>query len=82
MSYNPQIPPTELEDLIVFLNDELVRIAQEYNSKIDGQYEIMYNPPLRVRPGMVVYADGTSWDPSGGEGLYRYSLGGSWVKVG
>lgn len=82
MSYNPQIPPQNAEDLVLFLSEELVRIAQAYNTKVDGQYDILYNPPQRVRSGMVVYADGTSWNPGSGEGLYRYSLAGSWVKVG
>ncbi len=82
MSYNPQIPPQNVEDIVMFLSEELVRIAQAYNNKVDGQYDILYKSPIRVKPGMVVYVDGTSWNPGGGEGLYRYSLAGSWIKVG
>lgn len=82
MSYNPQIPPQSVDDLVMFISEELVRIAQAYNNKIDGQHDILYKSPIRVKPGMVVYADGTSWNPGGGEGLYRYSLSGSWIKIG
>lgn len=82
MAYNPQVPPQTLDDLIVFVHDELLRIAQSYNNMVDGLYEIMYKPPVRVKPGMVVYADGTSWNPGAGEGLYRRSLSNTWVFIG
>ncbi len=82
MIYNPQVPPQTLDDLIVFLHDELLRIAQSYNDVVYGLHEILYNPPIRIKPGMVVYADGTSWNPGGGEGLYRRTLANTWVKIG
>lgn len=45
--------------------------------------EILYAAPAKPTAGMVVYADGTTWNPGGtGEGIYRYSLGGAWVLVG
>lgn len=39
--------------------------------------------PARMRARMVVYADGTSWDPGSGEGLYRRNNANSaWVFIG
>ena len=38
--------------------------------------------PSNPQSGDVVYADGTSWDPGSGEGIYRYSVAGSWVFIG
>lgn len=36
--------------------------------------------PAKYKDGMVVYADGTNWNPGGGEGVYcRY--GGAWNKL-
>lgn len=80
--YSPRIPPAEYSDLLLFLDEELVKIAQVLNRVEAGEYTIHYNQPNRIFPGLVVYADGTQWNPGGGEGLYRYSLGGTWVKVG
>ena len=46
------------------------------------QHTVLYAAPARPLAGMVVYADGTTWNPGSGEGIYRYDLGGAWVKVG
>lgn len=82
MSYSPKVPPQDLKDILQFLDDEFMRVAQALNSSISGEYDILYNAPSRIFPGLVVYADGTSWDPGSGEGLYRRSLSNTWVKVG
>lgn len=82
MNYTPRIPPLAGEDLLPFLDDEFMRIAQALNSLLSGEYEIHYVQPSRVFPGLVLYADGTQWDPGAGEGLYRRSLSNTWVKVG
>lgn len=82
MYYTPKVPPQSQEDLIKFLDEELVRISLVLNRGISGEYEIQYSQPSRIFPGLVVYADGTSWNPGGGEGLYRRSLTNTWVKVG
>lgn len=42
--------------------------------------EELHVAPLKPRLGMVVYADGSDWDPGGGEGLYVYKSGG-WTFV-
>lgn len=80
MVYVPgKLPPLETEDgkaLAGFLEDELQRIA---SSTIDDVLALELRPstaaPLRPREGMVVYADGTSWDPADGEGPYVYTNG-------
>jgi hypothetical protein len=41
--------------------------------------EVHYEPEAAVE-GMMVYADGTDWDPGSGQGLYRWS-GTAWVKI-
>lgn len=37
--------------------------------------------PERPRKGLVVYADGSTWNPGSGEGVYRYN-GSAWVFLG
>lgn len=36
--------------------------------------------PTKPRDGMVLFADGTDWNPGGGRGVYVYSSS-AWVKL-
>lgn len=80
--YTPRIPPQEEAELLPYLDDELVKIALYVNRLIAGEYEVLHSVPAKVKPGLVVYADGTDWNPGSGEGLYRYNIAGSWVFIG
>lgn len=40
----------------------------------------IYAAPARIFEGMVVKADGTTWNPGAGAGVYAY-VGGAWVKL-
>jgi hypothetical protein len=42
--------------------------------------DILTEAPSAPRNGMIVYADGTSWNPGAGAGFYGYE-GGLWVKL-
>jgi hypothetical protein len=45
--------------------------------------QILHAQPTRVFKGMVVYADGTDWNPGSGEGIYRRNkANAAWVFVG
>lgn len=80
--YQHSIPPEDYRQLLEYIERELAGISSSIDSIENGDHDILYNPPIRVRPGMVVYADGVEWDPGSGEGLYRYSLSGTWVFIG
>lgn len=41
----------------------------------------LYAAPTKLREGMVVLADGTTWNPGSGAGVYAY-YGSAWVKLG
>jgi len=79
MSYSPT--PfgnfSTLEEVARFLRNELNLIALELAIMEKGQYEVLYVVPTRPRTGLVVYADGTSWNPGGGKGLYEYTGAGA-----
>lgn len=91
--YLPNVPPIFDEDLLPFISEELVRIAEALNSQLAGQWEIGQNLPVRLKPGWVGYLAGipanpldpmsTGSDPlgTGQEGLYRYGTTG-WVYIG
>lgn len=82
--YTPAIPPQVNEDLLPFLNEEFVRVAQAYNNLNSGYWDINYKIPSKVKPGLIKYFDGTNADPlgSGLEGLYFYGLDGLWHSCG
>lgn len=61
--------------------DEFTRIATAVQLLADGYDAPTYVAPANPRIGMRRYADGTSWNPGAGAGLYRYS-GAAWVFVG
>lgn len=64
--------------------DQLEQRIEESARRGSGAayYEVLYEEPSKLTAGMVVYADGSSFNPGSGEGLYRYSLAGSWVHLG
>lgn len=47
-----------------------------------GAYDVQYRAPLRPRAGMVIYADGVTWDPGSGEGLYVFKRDNAWHFLG
>lgn len=58
---------------------QISRAIENLNARI---YTKLYAEPDKPQDGMVVFADGTTWDPGSGEGLYRYDASGtSWVYL-
>ncbi len=94
MTYNPSVPPQLDEDLLPFLQDEFLRVAQAFNGVLEGQHRVLYNMPVRYRPGAVVYLAGLPKDPAdptstgsdplgtGQEGLYRFGTDNIWKYIG
>ena len=40
-------------------------------------------PPVTIlNPGFLVYANGVTWNPGAGEGIYYYDVNGEWQPVG
>ena len=64
-----------------WLRRELDAISRQFNFFDLLQLEERHREPDKVRPGMVVLADGSDWDPGSGAGVYAY-YGGSWNKLG
>jgi hypothetical protein len=62
---------------------ELQNIAREFEAdKPAARFKVLYAQPARVFAAMVVYADGTEWDPGAGEGLYvRNAANTAWSKL-
>lgn len=83
--YLPKYFAGPLNQLTGYLREELEAFRLyllEGNEKI-VQIAVSHVEPDKPRAGMVVYADGTDWEPdgAGGEGFYGY-YDGAWHKLG
>lgn len=82
MPYFPtQCPPVEnVDQLRMWVEDEFRRLAQSFEV-VDGiRYNVLYAAPAGPQAGLVVFADGTTWNPGSGRGLYEYRTS-SWIKL-
>lgn len=82
--YEPEGAPEGggVNELRSYLMDELRRLANLVNMLADGQIEETFTVPNKLRNGMIRYADGTSWNPGAGRGVYVYKSGTGWVLLG
>lgn len=71
-AYAPGYPPEALDDLRRFLFDELSKIAGVISQLSAGHIDKSYVVPTKPRDGDIRLADGTSWNPGSGQGLYVY----------
>mgnify|MGYP000406658769 CR=1 FL=1 len=79
----PQDLSEEGKKIIKYLNEyvinELVRVLEESEFEYVNYVEL-FAEPAKLKERMVVFADGTTWDPGSGRGVYIYSSG-AWVPV-
>ena len=80
--YQPATPPNQPELLPAYLRDEFDKIAGAIGLLSAGHIDVTYVAPKKPRAGDIRYASGTTWNPGSGEGVYRYSLAGTWVLLG
>lgn len=78
MSYQPEHPGGEIT--IEWLYRELQRVSAGMVAPVQLQFDVLTIEPERPQDGMLAYADGTSWNPGAGAGLYE-RRGGAWVKL-
>ena len=82
MIYRPTTPPSDPAALPAYLAEEFRRIAVILASPVDSiSLEPQYKAPVKPRDGLVVMADGSSWNPGSGAGVYVYR-GAAWHFLG
>lgn len=71
--YKPNQVPFDAKMLPQFLATELANIAlASQNSNQYTLLEMQYAEPKKKRDGMIVLADGVTWNPGSGAGYYGY----------
>jgi hypothetical protein len=80
--YIARIPPSNPAELLQFLTQELQNINRALNEKNEFlSLGMLYSPPPKPFDGMIVLADGSSWNPGSGGGFYGYRAG-AWRFLG
>lgn len=78
----PELPP-DTEDKRAFttwLTDTILQLTAHIEHPI---LPIHYVAPDKPRLGQIVFADGTSWNPGSGRGVYCYdTTGPTWRFLG
>lgn len=81
MRYVPTNAPTDKDDVSRWAENEFRNIKGALDIIFaSGSKEKLYVAPLKPRDGDFAYADGSSWNPGYGAGLYYYN-GTSWLFV-
>lgn len=81
--YRPgNLDSSSMPALVNSLRLEFEKLAQQFAQPSDFiTLKTLYAEPGRIFEGMIVKADGTTWNPSGGAGVYCYR-GGAWRLLG
>jgi hypothetical protein len=77
MPWTPKKPPDNPDDLSSYLDDELSSISSAVNQGF-VELQVQYKLPTKPVPGLIVYADGTRWNPANGEGINWYDAAHVW----
>lgn len=81
VQYSPGIPPENAAEMRRFLLDEFNRIAAAISLLAAGHIDKTYVAPPKPRDGDIRMADGASWNPGSGAGVYAY-YGAAWHFLG
>lgn len=81
VQYSPGVVPNDPAQLPRYLQDEFAKIASAVLMLAAGHLDVSTVAPAKPREGDLRIANGTSWDPGSGAGLYRHN-GTAWVHVG
>ena len=85
MRYEPAIKQDfedpEVKALAEAAWKELLQISRSFGEHDFTKFTKLYAQPSQLLEGLTVFADGTTWDPGSGAGVYTY-YSGAWHKLG
>lgn len=80
--YVPIPVPTTAAELPAYLDQETRNISRALaEPQPCARLSMQYKEPNKLVDGMIVLADGTSWNPGSGGGYYGYRAG-AWRFLG
>lgn len=79
-SGDPKKLTDSVVDLAKFCEDEFAAIATSMQDIL--RLQVSFVAPPKPRQGMVVFADGTHWNPGSGEGVYTFKSDAAWHLLG
>lgn len=82
MSYLPENPPLveTVEEVVQWVFEQLQQLGKSMQETLTLELRASAAEPERPREGMIVFADGTNWDPGSGAGVYVYRSSG-WRRL-
>ncbi|MES2323286.1 MAG: hypothetical protein V4633_13560 [Pseudomonadota bacterium] len=80
VQFTPGNPPADPAQLQRYLIELEMRISVAINALAAGHLDKSYVAPTKPRDGDIRYADGTSWVPGAGAGIYWFN-GTVWTKL-
>lgn len=80
--YVPNNVPSQASELPSWLQQEVLNIARAMSGAQPYiRLAVQYAEPAKLVDGMVALADGSSWNPGSGGGVYCYRTG-AWRFLG
>jgi hypothetical protein len=79
--FTPTIAPDDTDSMPRYLDETFENIRAVVELLRDGHLDVSYAAPDKPSQGNIRYADGTSWNPGSGEGIYFYNAAGAWTKL-
>lgn len=71
----------DFDKLRLYLDKQLSALHHRLDHQVFLQLPMLSVEPAKVFEGLIVFADGTEWDPGLGKGIYAY-YDATWNKLG
>lgn len=84
MAYNPstyQGDPKDSQQFLEWVLDEFGKVQNGMFDLDSIRFVTQYRAPTKPRTGDTLLADGSSWNPGSGAGVYTYYAA-AWHKLG
>ena len=71
---------TTVSGLRAWMSNEFIRLGNALAKQSQEiRLPVTHSAPEKPQTGQIVFADGTTWNPGGGRGLYLYDS--AWSKI-
>lgn len=79
--YAPEQPPEKQDDFNRYVYNELLKIKSAIDALAAGHLDKSFAAPAKPREGDIRFADGATWNPASGKGIYYFD-GTTWKLLG